>query len=104
MRIRALRSSLALLLVAAAVPSFAQTAATSPTRTHVQTLASEKFGGREAGSDGERLAADYISTQLQRAGVRPLPGRKDLFVPFEFVAGTCNGNSSISINGVAQPA
>jgi hypothetical protein len=104
MRIRALRSSLALLLVAAAVPSFAQTAATSPTRTHVQTLASEKFGGREAGSDGERLAADYISTQLQRAGVRPLPGRKDLFVPFEFVAGTRNGNSSISINGVAQPA
>ena len=56
---------------------------TSATRAHVETLASEKFGGREAGSPGERLAADYIAAQLARLGARPLPGRSDMFVPFD---------------------
>jgi hypothetical protein len=59
----------------------------------VQTLASEKFAGREAGSAGERLAADYIASQLTRVGARPLPGRKDLFVPFNFTAGSRDGGS-----------
>jgi hypothetical protein len=97
MRIRVLRSSLALLLVAAAVPSFAQTAAASRTRGHVQTLASEKFGGREAGSDGERLAGEYVAAQLARIGARPLPGRKDMFAAFEFTAGSRDGGSRISV-------
>jgi hypothetical protein len=104
MRTALSRPALALLLLAATLPASAQTTTTARTRPHVELLASEKLAGREAGSEGERLAADYIAAQLQRAGVRPLPGRKDLFVPFEFVAGTRNGNSSISINGVAQPA
>src|SRR5688572_32814095 len=74
----------AVLLVAATVPAAAQTSAT---RAHVETLASEKFAGREAGSPGERLAADYIAAQLSRMGARPLPGRSDMFVPFTFTAG-----------------
>ena len=44
------------LLLLAVAPLWAQTATTSQTRTHVQTLASERFAGREAGTDGERLA------------------------------------------------
>ena len=58
--------------VAFVVPIAAQVATSSKTRAHVETLASEKFGGREAGSDGERLAADYIAAQLTRLGARPL--------------------------------
>jgi Zn-dependent M28 family amino/carboxypeptidase len=69
----------------------------SPTRSHVETLASERFGGREAGSDGERLAADYLATQLAALGARPLPGRQDMFVPFEFVAGSRDGGSTLRI-------
>ena len=64
-----------LALVAATVPAAAQTSAT---RSHVQTLASDKFAGREAGSTGERLAADYIASQLSRLGAKPLPGRGDV--------------------------
>ena len=79
-----------LALVAATVPAAAQTSAT---RSHVQTLASDKFAGREAGSTGERLAADYIASQLSRLGAKPLPGRGDMFVPFTFTAGSRDGGS-----------
>ena len=72
------------------MPAAAQTAAT---RAHVETLASEKFAGREAGSPGERIAADYIASQLTRMGARPLPGRSDMFVPFTFTAGSRDGGS-----------
>ena len=85
-------------LVATAVaPTPAQVATASRTRAHVEALASEKFGGREAGSDGERLAADYIVSQLTRIGARPLPGRRDMFQSFEFTAGSRDGGSRISV-------
>ena len=80
----------AVLFLAAGVPAAAQTSAT---RAYVETLASEKFAGREAGSPGERLAADYIAAQLSRLGARPLPGRSDMFVPFTFTAGSRDGGS-----------
>jgi len=69
------------------------------TRVRVETLASDKFEGRLAGSNGERLAADYIASQLQSFGARPLPGRGDFFMPFEFTAGTRDGGSSIDVRG-----
>ena len=85
------------LLLALASPS-AQTVAT-PTRAHVDFLASDKLEGREAGSNGERLAADYIAAQLARIGARPLPGRADMFMPFEFTAGSRDGGSRLTIGG-----
>ena len=94
----------AALLSAATAPTPAQVATASGTRAHVETLASEKFGGREAGSNGERLAADYIVSQLTRVGARPLPGRRDMFQSFEFTAGSRDGGSRISVNaGGAAP-
>ena len=85
------------LVIATSAPLPAQVATASRTRAHVETLASEKFGGRAAGSDGERLAADYIVSQLTRIGARPLPGRRDMFLPFEFTAGSRDGGSRISV-------
>src|SRR4051812_1517074 len=79
------------------VPAWAQTAADSKTRTHVQTLASERFGGREAGTEGERQAGDYIAAQLARAGARPLPGKPDMFEAFDFTAGARDGGSKIAV-------
>jgi Zn-dependent M28 family amino/carboxypeptidase len=75
----------------------AQTATQSRTREHVQTLASERFEGRMAGSTGEKLAADYIARELARIGAQPLPGQKDLFQAFEFTAGTKDGGSNITV-------
>lgn len=67
------------------------------TRAYVETLASEKFAGREAGSSGERGAGDYIAAQLARLGARPLPGRQDMFMSFEFTAGSRDGGSQLTM-------
>ena len=80
----------AVVVLAAVIPAEAQT---SVTRPYVETLASGKFAGREAGSQGERLAAEYIAAQLAGMGAKPLPGRSDLFVPFTFTAGSKDGGS-----------
>jgi Zn-dependent M28 family amino/carboxypeptidase len=73
------------------------TPASSRTRPYVETLASEKFAGREAGSAGEQQAADYIAAQLARIGARPLPGRSDVFQSFEFTAGSRDGGSQLTV-------
>jgi Zn-dependent M28 family amino/carboxypeptidase len=75
----------------------AQTTTPSRTRAHVETLASPKFEGRMAGSNGERQAADYIARELKRIGARPLPGTADMFQPFEFTAGTKDAGSTIQV-------
>jgi len=77
----------------------AQAPQSTGTRTYVETLASERLGGREAGSPGEREAGDYIAAQLARLGARPLPGRSDVFMSFEFTAGSRDGGSQLSIGG-----
>jgi Zn-dependent M28 family amino/carboxypeptidase len=91
-----------LILTMTATAALAQTATPSRTRTHVQTLASDKFEGRMAGSAGERLAAEYIAGQLKRIGARPLPGATDFYHLFEFTSGTKDGGSTLSIV-TAQP-
>ena len=69
----------------------------TPIRAHVEALASDAFSGREAGSPGERLAGEYLATQLARLGARPLPGRADMFVPFDFTAGSRDAGSRLAI-------
>ena len=88
----------ALVLAIAAVSAQAPPpAASSNTRPYVETLASEKFAGREAGSTGERQAGDYIVAQLARIGAQPLPGRPDMFMSFDFTAGSRDGGSQLGI-------
>jgi Zn-dependent M28 family amino/carboxypeptidase len=95
---------LVVIVVLAAATVQAQTATPSRTRAHVQTLASEKFEGRMAGSAGEKLAADYIARELARLGARPLPGQKDLFQAFEFTAGTKDAGSNLTVTAAgAEP-
>jgi Zn-dependent M28 family amino/carboxypeptidase len=95
---RGLKPALYVLLGLSAAALSAQTsapAASTGTRAYVETLASERFAGREAGSTGERQAGDYIAAQLARLGARPLPGRQDVFMSFEFTAGSRDGGSQL---------
>ncbi len=78
-------------------PGFAQTATSSRTKTHVQTLASDKFEGRLTGSPGEKLAADYLIAELKRMGAKPLPGMSDFRMPFTFTAGSKDGGSKVTL-------
>jgi hypothetical protein len=110
--------SAALLLAAVTTPARAQTgAATAATRPHVEALASERLQGRQAGSEGERLAAEYLASQLARLGAVPLPGNDTscskaqplvclaaMSRSFEFTAGSRDGGSRVSVarDGAAQ--
>jgi hypothetical protein len=76
----------------------------SKARAHVETLAADRLEGRLAGSPGERLASEYIIAQLKRIGARPLPGRTDYRLPFEFTAGTRDGGTTIAISSSPQAA
>lgn len=98
MRLTATTAFLGLLL-GPAPPSQSQTTAPTQTktRTHVTTLASEKLEGRMAGSAGERLAAEYIARELTRIGAKPLPGQTDLYLRFDFTAGTKDAGSTIVV-------
>ena len=73
------------------------TAVQSRTRTHVETLASDKFEGRLTGSPGEKLAADYIISELKRMGAKPLPGMTDFRMPFTFTAGSRDGGTTLTL-------
>jgi Zn-dependent M28 family amino/carboxypeptidase len=77
----------------------AQTATASRTKTHVQTLASDKFEGRLTGSPGEKLAGDYLIAELKRMGAKPLPGMTDFRMPFTFTAGSKDGGSTFGYTG-----
>jgi Zn-dependent M28 family amino/carboxypeptidase len=79
-------------------------AAQARTKAHVETLASPRLEGRLAGSNGEKLASDYISGELKKMGAKPLPGLTDFLVPFEFTAGTRDGGSSITVGGTTTTA
>src|SRR5215211_5770666 len=87
-------------LLLASGPSFSQTATSSRTKTHVQTLASDKFEGRLTGSNGEKLAADYLIAELKRMGAKPLPGMTDFRMAFSFTAGSKDGGSKLTINRI----
>jgi Zn-dependent M28 family amino/carboxypeptidase len=81
-----------------AAPAWAQaTAVTSATRAHVEVLASERFEGRLAGSEGERLAAEYLVEQLTRLGARPLPGTDGFRLPFSFTAGVKDAGTTLTV-------
>jgi hypothetical protein len=66
-------------------------------RTYVQTLASERFGGRMTGTEGETLAREFIISELRRIGARPLPGQREFAIPFQFTAGTRDGGSTVGV-------
>jgi hypothetical protein len=73
-------------------------------RTHVSRLASEEMEGRLTGTDGARMASDYIIQQLERIGVRTLPGQDSFRIPFEFTSGVNDQGSTLSASGWEAPS
>src|SRR5262245_39533912 len=101
---RALRALTLFLSAVSAGSAWVVLHAQADTRTLVRTLASERLEGRLAGSNGERLAADVLVTQLEAIGAKPLPGQADFRLPFEFTAGTKGGGPSIVVSGFGRAA
>jgi Zn-dependent M28 family amino/carboxypeptidase len=95
---------LALTVVVASAPAaWAQSAApaASKTRADVEMLASDRLGGRQAGSKGAALAADYLVGELKKMGAQPLPGQTDFRLAFSFTAGVKDGGTTLAIGGTS---
>jgi aminopeptidase YwaD len=70
----------------AQLPNFDHKAIKTALQTHVGTLASDKFEGRETGTKGEQLAADYIVSQFRAIGLQT-KGASDYIQKFSFQDG-----------------
>src|SRR4249919_2023355 len=72
---------------------------------HIRVLASDEFGGREPGSEGEEKTVSYLRDQFQRLGLEP--GNGDSYfqtVPMiETRTDVANTSLSMSVAGKARP-
>ena len=65
-------------------------------KIHIAYLADDKLEGRRAGSNGEKLAMEYISQQFKANGLLP-KGPDGYFQPFEINEGKQIGDSTVFI-------
>ena len=56
-------------------------------KLEVGLLADDAQAGRAVGSEGAKLAADWLGEYFSKAGLKPLPGKDSVFQTFEFNAG-----------------
>ena len=67
-------------------------------RTHVLNLASERMAGRLTGTEGERLAGDYVAEAFAAVGLSP--AEAGYFQAFDFTAGARLGpDNSLRVEG-----
>ncbi len=74
-------------------------------RTHVQYLASEKLGGRLTGTEGERLATEYVAAVFRHLGLEPAGEAGSFFQTYEFTAGVSLGADNrltVTMAGAAE--
>ena len=104
--------------VSTSAPDLRQTtAAITPAdiRLHLSYLASEALGGRLTGSDGERLATDYVARVFGALGLRPAGDDGTFFQTFPFTAGvsldatntltlhTAQGDRTLTVDSAWRP-
>ncbi len=84
----------------------ADKAVISNLEAHVSYLADDKLEGRRAGSNGEKLAMEYIATQFATAGLAPKGDNNGWYQPFDINDGKAIGKETyLLINGgeIKQP-
>ena len=104
--------------VSTSAPDLRQTtAAITPAdiRLHLSYLASEALGGRLTGSDGERLATDYVARVFGALGLQPAGDDGTFFQTFPFTAGvsldatntltlhTAQGDRTLTVDSAWRP-
>ena len=72
-----------------------QAARTCELRQVVADLASERMAGRLTGTDGERLATEYVAAVLKDSRLEPAGDNGTFFQSFEFTAGVSLGPKNV---------
>ncbi|HEX8307362.1 MAG TPA: M28 family peptidase [Allosphingosinicella sp.] len=78
-----LLAPLALLLLA--LPASAEPVSPDALRRHIDVLASDGFGGREPGTEGERKSIAYIAAQMRSFGLEPAGPANSWYQPMEVI-------------------
>jgi len=74
-------------------------------KKHVEILASDEMEGRETGTKGEQMAADYISEQFKLAGLTPKGDKGKFLQEFDVLAGKFYGkNNQLIVKGESMQA
>ena len=99
MKIKALLVLSALLVSASSFSQKSSIKAINATdiKTHMKYLSSDDLQGRKTGSEGNLKAADYISAEAMKMGLKPLPGKSDLFQTLNFLKTEVCADSSYII-------
>jgi len=61
---------------------------------HIETLASDEFGGRLTGTPGEKLATAHVASAFQQAGLQPAGDNGSYFQTFPFESGVSLGKKN----------
>jgi hypothetical protein len=106
------------LLCAEAAPAPAQTVAPEQARTasdaaridtleiraHTRFLADDQLAGRATGSQGERVAAAYIASQLERLGLHPIGADTSYLLPIPLRRARIDPASQVTISDAGRSA
>jgi Zn-dependent M28 family amino/carboxypeptidase len=68
-------------------------------RAHVKYLASDQLEGRGVGTNGEKLATEYLASQLQASGVKPAGDNNTYFQRVPLVGATTLPSATLTANG-----
>ena len=69
---------------------------------HIRHLASEEMQGRLTGTEGEKLATQYVAHVFRCIGLEPAGDNETFFHEFDFTAGVALGeNNTLSIDGAS---
>jgi hypothetical protein len=62
---------------------------------YMKYLSSDDLQGRRTGSEGNNAAAEYINAAAEEMGLKPLPGRRDMFQTLDYLKISVKPDSSI---------
>ncbi len=80
-----------------AAPDFASTSAditAADMKQHVTYLASDELEGRLTGTEGEKLATQYVADVFAKIGLQPIGDKDTWFENFDFTAGVALGKGN----------
>ncbi|MFZ4763448.1 MAG: M28 family peptidase [Roseimicrobium sp.] len=73
-------------------------------KKHIAYLASDALDGRLTGTEGEKLATQYVAEAFQQMGLMPLGDKDTWFDNFEFTAGVALGEGNVlTAEGLPTP-